>query len=101
MAMEVTILASTARAKSMTAFQRSRLSTVLKPPGGVAGVSSLSAKYVLLAQVPLTRREAGATAAASVRSRGFCRSIAARYAKRSEFAGLGAPRPDRAEAPAP
>src|SRR6476620_8475129 len=55
-AIEVTISALAAWAKSMTAFQRSRLSTALKPLGGVGGASSLSAKYVVLAHVPLTRK---------------------------------------------
>src|SRR4051812_5770070 len=76
---DVTICASTACAKSTTPFHCWRLKTPLNPGGGVGGALSESAKYVVLAHVPLTRTYAGRRAAASFRRRAFVRSIGGRY----------------------
>src|SRR5450631_3494948 len=76
---EETISALTACEKSMTPLHCLRVSTPLNPAGGVVvGGSSVSAKKVEFAQVPLTRIYAGPSAAANLRSRGLVRSMGAR-----------------------
>src|SRR5581483_109893 len=75
---EVTILASTARANSTTSFHRERVRMPPKPFGGVWVARSESAKYVVFAQVPLTRTYAGPSVAASLRRRALVRSIGGR-----------------------
>jgi hypothetical protein len=56
MANDVTISASTACEKSTTSRHCPRVKMPLNPAGGVDGACSISEKYVLLADVPLTRK---------------------------------------------
>src|SRR5688572_7709490 len=72
---DVTIGVSTALAKSTTARHCARLRTDWKPGGGAGGALSVSAKYVVFAQVPLTLRYAGDKAAASFRNLELRRSV--------------------------
>src|SRR6185295_18998980 len=59
---DVTIAASTARAKSTTPRHCGAVRMALKPGGGAFGGGSSPAKYVLFAHVPLTRTYAGRNA---------------------------------------
>src|SRR5579862_1879100 len=79
-ATEVTMGEPSALEKSMTPFHSARVSTPRKPAGGCcrAGRSS-SWKYVLFAQLPLTRTYEGLSASASRRRRGLARSMGGRY----------------------